>query len=144
MKRAGASRDKPTALYLCGKTFWLIYRLGGKKKFHSLGIADYGEAFQKVLEIRQKPELAPTAVFAREIEAFIAHNLARNEYSRRSAGVKVHALKELATATGRANPVQGHRRRCNHVLPTVTGPRGRIYGPKLRRDSAQLLQLAGG
>ena len=58
------------------------------------------------MEIRQKPELAPAAVFAHEIDAFIAHKLARNEYSQRSAGVKVHAIKELAAATGRANPVQ--------------------------------------
>ena len=70
------------------------------------GVAGYGEAAQKALEICQKPELALAAVFAREIDAFIVHKLARNEYSRRRAGVKVHALKELAAATGRANPTQ--------------------------------------
>ena len=47
--------------------------------------------------------LEPVAVFAHEINAFIAHKLARNEYSRRSAGVKVHALKELAATTRRTN-----------------------------------------
>ena len=106
MKRSGASRGKLTGLYLRGKTFWFTYRLNGKKRFHSLGTADYGEAVQKALEIRQHPELASAAVFASEIEAFIAHKLARNEYSSRSAGVKVHALKQLAAATGRANLVQ--------------------------------------
>ena len=105
MKRPASGR-KLTGIYTRGKTFWFTYRLNGKKHFHSLGTADYGEAVQKALEIRQNPELAPAAVFAREIDAFIAHKVARNEYSQRSAGVKVHALRELAAATGRANPVQ--------------------------------------
>ena len=106
MKRAVASkRSNFTGIYLRGKIFWFTCRLNGEKKFESLETTDYGEAGQKALVIRQNPELAPAAVFAQEIEAFVRAKVAANEYSPRSAETKIHALKEFAVVTGRANLV---------------------------------------
>ena len=65
--RAGASRGKLTGLYLRGKTFWFTHWLDGEKKFKSLGTTDYGEVVRQAQEIYLKPELAPAAVFAREV-----------------------------------------------------------------------------
>lgn len=99
-----ASGRKLSGIYTRGNTFWFTYRLGGKKHYHSLETDDYGEAVRKALAIRQAPVLEPAAVFAREIEAFVAAKLRANEYSPRSAGTKIHALKELMAGCGHANP----------------------------------------
>jgi integrase len=103
MKSQSAGRKLP-GIYARGGIFWFTYRLGGKKHFHSLGTGDYGEAVKKALEIRQKPELNPGQAFEREIDAFVAHKVASNEFSKHSAAVKPYALREFARACGKANP----------------------------------------
>ena len=103
MKRAAKAKKLP-GIYTRGETWWFTYRFNGKKRFHSLGTSDYGEAVQKALAIRQNPELTPAAVFEQEVAAFIAHKLATNRYSRFSADSKVHTLRRFARVTGRANP----------------------------------------
>ena len=79
--------------------------MNGKKHFHSPGITEHGGAVQKALEIRQKPEPTPAAIFGRRSNAFVRAEVAAYGYSPRGAGTKIHALRELATVTGRAGPV---------------------------------------
>ncbi len=103
-KKSKTAANKLRGIYTRGNTFWFTYRLAGKKHFHSLGTSDYSEAVQKALEIRQNPELTPTAVFEHEISAFVAHKLEKDKFSEFSAGRKVYTLNAFARATGRANP----------------------------------------
>ena len=103
MKQAAKPKELP-GMYTRGETWWFTYRLNGKKHFHSLGTSDYGKAVQKALAIRQAPELVPAAVFEREIAAFLAEKVDRNEYSPFSVNSRFYTLRRFAKVTGRANP----------------------------------------
>ncbi len=91
-------------IYRRGLKYWYTDRVAGKKRFHALDTEDYGEAVVRALAIRCAPTLEPAAVFKREIDAFIAYKVAKNQYSERSAYAKAGTLRELADVVGKPNP----------------------------------------
>ncbi len=101
--RASGAR-KVKGIFLRGKTFWLSCVENGHRIQTSLQTDDESEAVRKAREIRGNPLLAVCEPLRGEVEAFIAHKLRANEYSRNSAESKRHCLLKFADFTNKNNP----------------------------------------
>ena len=102
-------RKRFPGIYLRGANYWYTLRVRGKKQFHNLHTTEEAAAIVRAMEIARNPEERRAAVFDEEIAAFVAHKLAKNEYSRFSASAKRHTLvefREFMVAAGRLNPGQ--------------------------------------
>ena len=119
-KKAKSNKGaKVKGIYLRGNIFWLTYRVDGKKKWESLDTDDHAEAVSRAQEILADPLLLGSGAWPPEIEAFLAHKVAANEYSRKSASAKQWALREFADQCGKDSPAKVTKGDCEQFYDTL-------------------------
>ena len=103
MSKRKSQGKKFRGIYRRGNIYWYQRMVNGQRIQTSLGTEDYAEAVTKALEIRADPFLAAAEPLQSEIDAFIKHKLAQNEYSPASTSSKRYALQEFATFVGKSD-----------------------------------------
>ena len=104
-----------------GNIFWLSCVENGTRIQQSLGTDDYLEAVAKAQAIRIDPVLAVPAPLEAEINAFIRHKLARNEWSADSGASKRHCLRLFAEHTGKHSLYAFTRTDCQRFYDSYEG-----------------------
>lgn len=84
-------------LYTQRGRFYYARQVNGSRPFVDLQTSDESEALRRIAELERSPLLAAKRSGLRaEIDRFVAHKIARREYSRDSGATKVLILREFA------------------------------------------------
>lgn len=113
---------KLRGLYQRGETWWLTWRVNGKKRFLSLQTKDYAEAVRLAVTAKRTDKGSPAGSIAAERERFLASKRQTGLYARHSAEWAETPLKQLESFCG------------NVAVSMVTGAKLERFAEHLRDD----------